>query len=116
MTKVSNQKLILQEFLKAQASGFVEKIDLEISKDLGKILYDPDTTMYKTEWDWIDAATVRSISQSDDLDEYPHFSSLYVKFKTSVRQTVIEEIAKYVIKRYSCKVSIYNGRLDVYGL
>lgn len=116
MTKVSKQRLILQEFLKAQSRGFVEKIDLELSKGAGKILYDPDTTMYKTEWDWLDCKPVRSVSDSDDLDEFPDFSSLYVRFNNSVRQSVIEQIAQYVIKQYDCKVSVYNGRIDVYGL
>lgn len=112
----TRQKKIIQELIKARDGGFISRIDLELDQPDVKIIYDPDSAMYKNEWSIIN--TVEESLQetkNDDLDNLPSYRSILINFSDIVKKDTINKIAEYVSKTYECKHTIYqNNRLTFY--
>lgn len=115
LLKLKRQKQIIHELLQARDKGFVLRIDLELEKTEVKIVYDPDSFMYKNEWS--DLNTLDNDMEANinsDLDNLPECKSLLVRFTEVVKQNTILKIANYVSKTYDCKYTLYEGRVDFY--
>jgi len=113
--KQSHQKKIIQELIKARDGGFILRIDLELERPDVKIIYDPDSAMYKNEWSNMDTVEESLQRKNNDLDNIPLCRSILVKFADIVKKETINKIAEYVSKSYSCQHTIYeNNRLTFY--
>lgn len=98
--KTKLQKTMLDEFARAQQSGFVIKIDMELEPGNGKIIYEPSAVMYRNnEYD----GEVEHKTYTEDLKDLPHFSTLHVHFSDLATKQSIEKIEKYVTEKYRCK-------------
>lgn len=117
LLKQSQQKKILRELLSARDGGFIVRIDLELDHPDVKIIYDPDSAMYKNEWSNMNTVEESlKNTKNDDLENIPSYRSIMIKFSDFVKKDTINKIAEYVSKRYDCKNSVYdNNRLTFYG-
>ena len=116
LRRQAHQKKILRELLSARDSGFILRIDLELDQPDVKIIYDPDSAMYKNEWSNMNTVeeSLKS-TKNDDLDSIPPYRSIMIKFSDGVNRDTINKIAEYVSKTYDCKNSVYdNNRLTFY--
>jgi len=111
-----HQKKILRELLSARDSGFILRIDLELDQPDVRIIYDPDSAMYKNEWSNTNSVEESlKITKNNDLDNIPSYRSVMIKFSEMVKKDTINKIAEYVSKTYDCKNSVYdNNRLTFY--
>ena len=80
LRRQAHQKKILRELLSARDSGFILRIDLELDQPDVKIIYDPDSAMYKNEWSNMNTVeeSLKS-TKNDDLDSIPTYRSIMIK-------------------------------------
>ena len=116
LLRLMHQKKILRELLSARDSGFILRIDLELDQPDVRIIYDPDSAMYKNEWSNTNSVEESlKITKNNDLDNIPSYRSVMIKFSEMVKKDTINKIAEYVSKTYDCKNSVYdNNRLTFY--
>lgn len=92
------QREVLQEFVQAQHTGFVTKIDMVLGQERGKIIYEPSTATYRNN----EYCETECKTYTDDLTDVPVFSILRVHFSETVANESIEKIKSYLVDRYEC--------------
>lgn len=108
--KKTTQKLILEEFARAQSSGFITKIDMELEPDGGKIIYDPAAVMYRNnEY----AGEKLCKTYTEDLKDVPYFSKLHIYFSELATKESLQKVEKYVAEKYRCKCTIDKTKLSI---
>lgn len=108
--KTKLQKMILDEFARAQQSGFVIKIDMELEPGNGKIIYEPLAVMYRNN-EYSGEAEYKTYTE--DLKDVPHFSTLHVHFSALATKESIDKIEKYVAEKYRCKCTRDTTKLSL---
>lgn len=107
---IDQQRAVLKEFVKAHHAGHVIKIDMELKKGSGKIIYEPASVMYRNN-EYCDEAEYKTYT--DDLKDVPEFDKLHVYFSDSVPEGSIDKIQTYVTQKYQCVCDRSKNKLTL---
>jgi hypothetical protein len=107
---IDHQKAVLREFVKAQHAGHVVKIDMELKRDSGKIIYEPASAMYRNN-EYCDESEYKTYT--DDLKDAPDFEKLHVYFSDNVPEGSIDKIQSYVTHKYKCVCNREKNKLTL---
>lgn len=113
----SRQEKMLNEILRAQRGGFVQKIEGRIDGGSSELVQSTKS----------DNIVIRYPEQSvlygelppDENAEktpYANYDALHVFFNEQVPANKIAQVSDYMRRKYLCKTYINGNRLDLYGL
>ena len=106
--KIKNNKLnIINEFILAKDSGFIEKISMKLD-DHTQVYFDPDTITFKQET--VENFQIVSKNKIENSDELPNYRSLHIKFVDNIDLDILKDVGEHCMSTYNCTYSIYKSK------
>lgn len=110
----TNKVNLLKELLLVKDSGYLTSISLCLDNRL-KIIYDPDSLMFKQEILDVTYSVDSKSYDIDELDKIPEYSLISILFDSDVSKNTVVDIINYVSQKYKCKCKLYHGnKLDIW--
>lgn len=114
---LEKQKNLLKELIVVRQKGFIQKLELLLSEDLGKIRYDELAATFSSEF-FSPMIEVEKKTTEWEIQTLPKYKSIHLIFSSKVNSNQVQRVSEHICKKYNCRSVFYPSfpqKVDLIG-